>query len=175
LDELVDWLAAAGERPGEAPGLSDLDHGLQCAAVLRRRRPDDLALQVAGLVHDLGHALADDDGHAAAGAGAVRPLLGDRVARLVGDHVAAKRYLVATDPAYVATLSPVSVASLALQGGALDAGARAAFTAAPGWPDALVLRRADEAAKVPGRPAGSLDDWRPALAAVARAAAGRRQ
>ena len=34
-----------------------LDHGLQTAAVLRTSRPDDAELQVAGLVHDLGHIL----------------------------------------------------------------------------------------------------------------------
>ena len=38
-----------------------LDHGLQTAAVLRATHPDDLELQVAGLVHDLGHILPPRD------------------------------------------------------------------------------------------------------------------
>jgi predicted HD phosphohydrolase len=167
-------LEAELERMGvtpsdEAPGLSELDHGLQCAHELRLAAPDDVALQVAGLVHDIGHRHADDRGHAWAGARAVRGVLGDRAARLVGLHIAAKRYLVAADPGYFARLSPDSVRTLALQGGAMTPPELAAFEAQDGWRDALALRRADEAAKVPGRAVPGLDAWRPALRALAAA------
>ena len=65
---------------------------------------------------------------------------------LAGAHVAAKRYLVATDPDYATTLSDVSVDSLHHQGGAdVDP----AFVDHPWWPDALRLRRYDDAAKDP--------------------------
>ncbi|MEV4391183.1 inositol oxygenase family protein [Nonomuraea sp. NPDC049607] len=71
VDELMDLLARcedawdAPDRTGDPVPL--LDHGLQVAAVLRDRHPGDRELQVAGLVHDLGHLLApgDEAGHAA--------------------------------------------------------------------------------------------------------------
>ena len=47
-----------------------LSHALQCAAILAESVPADLELQVAGLVHDLGHLATpgDDVRHASAGA-----------------------------------------------------------------------------------------------------------
>ena len=50
-----------------------------------------------------------------------------RVCRLVGGHVQAKRYLVATDAAYAARLSPGSAATLRHQGGPMTAQEAAAF------------------------------------------------
>jgi predicted HD phosphohydrolase len=83
------------------------------------------------------------------------PRFGDRVGWLAGAHVEAKRYLVATDPDYATTLSDVSVDSLHHQGGAhVDP----AFVRHPWWPDALRLRRYDDAAKVPHGDAASIDD-----------------
>src|SRR2546430_3711365 len=79
-----------------------LDHGLQCAAVLASQFPDDEELQVAGLVHDVGHRIAPGASarHGVIAAEAVRELLGPRVAALVELHVPAKRYLVTVDPSY---------------------------------------------------------------------------
>ena len=82
----------------ETDGLSELDHGLQCAFELARARPDDGELHVAGLVHDIGHRFGPDERpRRASGGRQVRRLLGDRVAGLVEAHVPAKRYLVTTD------------------------------------------------------------------------------
>jgi predicted HD phosphohydrolase len=65
---------------------------------------------------------------------------------LAGQHVAAKRYLVATEPGYGSALTPTSELSLRAQGGAeVDP----ALVAHPWWPDALRLRRYDDAAKDP--------------------------
>ena len=177
VDELLALLASLGERTCEdTPGLSELDHALQCAALLARTCPGDVELQLAGLVHDVGHAFAPDpdggpDDHARAGARRVRGLLGRRVAAVVGAHVAAKRYLVATDASYRSALSPESVRSLAAQGGALGPQAWKAFERSPYGRDAVVLRRADDGAKVPGRGVASLDRWEPVVRAHARRAA----
>ena len=85
VEELMDLLhAARGARTGGDP--VDLhDHALQTAALLRRGHPSDKELQVAGLVHEIGLLLAPGNraAHAARAADAVRPLLGERVARLV--------------------------------------------------------------------------------------------
>ena len=53
VDALFDALRASADADDEG-GLPILDHCLQCAARLRESHPDDVELQVAGLVHDLG-------------------------------------------------------------------------------------------------------------------------
>jgi len=160
---------------GEAVDL--LTHALQAAHEAYLVRPADEELQVAALVHDLGHIVDPPEGdrerlaremnHGNIAATAVRGLLGERVAELVGLHVAAKRYLVTTDPAYRELLSTASARSLMLQGGSLTAAELVEFERRRHSVDAVVLRHADDAAKVPGRQVPSLLSWRPVLDAVA--------
>jgi len=160
LSELIDLLASMASEPSEdIDGLSELDHGLQCAFVLARIRPHDLQLQVSGLVHDIGHRFGSDQQHGEIGAELVRPVLGDRVAGLVEAHVPAKRYLVTNDRTYRSELSDESIRTLAHQGGVLEAGEILTFLCSPHAADALQLRRADDAAKVPGRAVPSLVHW----------------
>jgi predicted HD phosphohydrolase len=77
VEELMDLLYACRHQ-----------HALRTAALLRRGRPADKELQVAGLVQGIGHLLCPDDEALRAGrtAEAVRPLLGERVHRLVRHH-----------------------------------------------------------------------------------------
>lgn len=85
VEELMDLLyACRGERSGEYGGETvDLHgHALRTAALLRRRRPADKELQVAGLVAPVGRLLWPG-APAVRTADAVRPLLGARVARLL--------------------------------------------------------------------------------------------
>ncbi|MFJ7074166.1 hypothetical protein [Streptomyces sp. NPDC098781] len=96
VEELMDLLyACRGSR--DAPGLGNArvdlhQHALQTAALLRRVRPADKELQVAGLVHAIGPLLRPGDvmRHSDCAADAVRPLLGERVSRLVRDHCRAR-------------------------------------------------------------------------------------
>lgn len=186
IDALIELLGEASGAFDTPTSISDerdptsaheavdlLAHALQCAHEAALAHPDDLELQVAALVHDIGHQLApgDDAGHGRIGAEAVRGLLGDRVARLVEHHVPAKRYLVTVDPAYRATLSPVSIRTLEHQGGAMTEAEVVIAARLPDWEAGLELRRADEAAKQPGRDVPGLASWRPVLETVARAAA----
>jgi predicted HD phosphohydrolase len=166
IDDLL--AALVDERPGDV--VTGLAHSLQCAWLLRQERPDDVELQLAGLVHDVASCIEPRPPgcHAAVGAELVRPLLGSRVAALVAGHVAAKRWLVAHDRGYREQLSDNSRATLARQGDALDDAARAAFEASADWHDCVVLRRADDAAKVPGRVVPSLATWRDIAARHAR-------
>lgn len=167
VDGLLELLDAARlEHDGEVVDV--LTHGLQCAAVLERTAPDDLELQVAGLVHDLGWldpsggrwALRADAAHDVDGRVLVEDLLGRRVGALVGGHVAAKRYLLATDPSHRSLLSARSEETLGFQGGVYTPAECAEFEARPDRDDLVALRRADDAAKVRGAVVAALDTWR---------------
>jgi predicted HD phosphohydrolase len=83
-------------------------------------------------------------------------------------HVAAKRYLCATDPSYLAELSPASLHSLELQGGPYSAAEVAAFESSPHAEDAVRLRRYDDVGKVEGLDTPDLEHYRPVLEAAIR-------
>lgn len=176
VDALFDALVASRDADDEG-GLSVLEHSLQCADLLRASHADDVELQVAGLVHDLGWletsaagwTLRLDAAHDVDGRALVRALLGERIAGLVGGHVAAKRYLLATDPGYAELLSTRSEVTLEFQGGVMNADEIVAFEQRPERRELLVLRRADDAAKVRGKVVPGLDTWRAVVEAVASA------
>ena len=173
VDGMIDVLATGAEYP-LSPGVpvSQLDHALQTAALLAHLHPGDDELAAAGLVHDIGHLLpgGTDETHAGDAAHAVRRALGERVAGTVGLHVAAKRYLVATDAAYGGVLTDDSVVSLGRQGGAMTDEEAAAFLARPWATDAVTLRRADDDGKVEGLVVGDLASWAPLLEQITRRA-----
>jgi len=156
-------LLASGRDVFDEPDVDALSHALQCGAILRAEFPDDVELAVAGLVHDISDIIdpSDHRDHDLRGAAFVAPLLGARVAHLVGSHVLAKRYLVATDPAYQRTLSVRSVETLNEQGGALDDLEQLASD--PDLDAILALRRADERAKVADARPPALETWRALL------------
>ncbi len=129
--------------------VDELDHALQSGARAVEDGADD-ELVLAAALHDLAHSPMFDasaaERHAETARQWLTPRFGARVGWLAGQHVAAKRYLAATDPGYGSVLTPTSALSLRAQGGAeVDA----ALVAHPWWPDALRLRRYDDAAKNP--------------------------
>ncbi len=138
--------------------VDELDHALQSAAHALADGADD-ELVLAAALHDLAHSPLFGDvasqHHDRVARDWLTPRFGERVGWLAGAHVAAKRYLAATDPAYAATLSDVSVESLHHQGGA---GTDPSLVAHPWWADALRLRRFDDAAKVRDGAAVSIED-----------------
>jgi predicted HD phosphohydrolase len=168
VEELL-ALLRAGTAFADEEDVDQLAHALQCAAALERTAPGDLELQVAGLVHDVASIAAPDHPatHAPVGGRMVRGLLGARVAQLVALHADAKRYLVTTDPEYRSTLSRRSLETLAAQGGLLSGPAVGRMQRLPEIEDALTLRRADDAAKVPGAEVPGLEHWEPVLRQVA--------
>lgn len=177
VERTVDEICAACESmaglPYDGEPVDQLSHALQTAALARAEDADD-ELVVAALLHDIARAPAvagvtrdtAHRHHGELGSAWLTPRVGARVAWLAEQHVAAKRYLVAVDEAYRATLSPVSVKTLAAQGGAMDAAQVASAEADPAWARAVRLRRWDDAAKDPGAAVAGLDAYRPSLRAL---------
>jgi len=168
-DELIALFAARGSAEYFGEAVSQAEHALQAAHLAERAGAAD-ALVVAALAHDVGHLLcglaedaADhgvDDRHEEAGYRWLLRHFGPAVADPVRLHVAAKRYLCATDPAYRERLSPASQKSLALQGGPLTPAEAATFDREPHGRDALRLRAWDDTAKVPGWTVPGLEHYR---------------
>jgi predicted HD phosphohydrolase len=165
--------------PYDGEPVDQLEHALQCAALAREQ--GDPGFVVAALLHDIARAPAvagiPYDGprehHGETAARWLEPRVGERVAWLAEQHVAAKRYLVATDPAYAARLSEVSARTLQAQGGPMTEDEVAAFRSHPDWRLALRLREIDDRGKVPGAAVPGLEDYRPELSEVVSAALAR--
>jgi gamma-butyrobetaine dioxygenase len=102
-------------------------------------------------------------GHHEVGADLIAPWVPARVAWCVHMHADAKRYLCATESGYYDRLSPVPRQTLVMQGGVMTAQEVAAVEGHPWLPDALALRRWDDAAKVPGAATRPLAWWAPRL------------
>jgi putative nucleotidyltransferase with HDIG domain len=150
-------LRAAADRGYIGEPVSQLEHALQCAALASDAHASGPEV-LAGLLHDIGHLVADREAPQMAGLGVLdhehigaRYLaqLGvrDSVCKLVAAHVSAKRYLALRKAGYYAALSEASRGTLAFQGGPMDEAEAAHFEADPQCAAKLRLRMWDEAAK----------------------------
>jgi len=177
LQHLFDRFASdrAHNRYDEA--VTELQHALQCAECAARDGASD-ALIAAALLHDVGHLLIGDlvpidvdlerdFKHEHVAAKYLSRWFGPEVVEPVRLHVAAKRYLVATDPAYGQGLSPSSVRSLGVQGGPMSDTEVADFEALDGWEDAVRLRRWDDEGKVVDAQTRPFDAFKPLLVSLA--------
>lgn len=174
VEEIVTACRSMVGLPYDGEPVDQLEHALQCAALAREQHGDDPEFVVACLLHDIARAPAvagvPYDGprehHGEAGARWLTPRVGARVAWLAEQHVPAKRYLVATDPAYRARLSEVSKLTLIAQGGAMSDEETREFESKPDWRQALELRLIDDLGKVPGLQVPDIDSYRTELSAV---------
>ena len=157
-DELVALVDGLAGLPYGGEAVDQRTHALQTGWYAARAGADD-ELLLAATLHDIGRARpvrAAYPGlpHEDAGAAFARDRLGSaRITWMIGQHVPAKRFLVATDSSYRALLSPASIASLQVQGGPMDAAEVAEFRAQPWSAEAVLVRRWDDAAKDPAAPA----------------------
>jgi gamma-butyrobetaine dioxygenase len=166
LDRIAELFTARGSADYLGEPVTLGEHLLQAGALAHAAGAGP-ALTAAALLHDVGHLrgadpLADepelsgrelmagtDNGHGERGAAWLGRWFPPAVTEPVRLHVAAKRYLCTAEPGYLAVLSPASVYTLSLQGGAMSAAEAAAFAAGPHAAAAVAVRRWDDAAKEP--------------------------
>lgn len=160
---IVAFLADIFERRGGEEYLGEpvtmAEHMLQ-GACLAERQGESEAIIVATLLHDIGHFTSEfgtfsmedtqDKHHEEAGAQVLERFFPPIVVDCVRHHVAAKRYICATDPRYYGELSTASIHSLKLQGGPMSSAEVAEFERHPDYRDLVKVRYLDDAGKVAG-------------------------
>jgi [1-hydroxy-2-(trimethylamino)ethyl]phosphonate dioxygenase len=175
VDRLLALFATKGTRQYGGERVSQCEHALQCAFLAEREGVPETVV-TAALLHDIGHLLHEageglalrsiDDRHEELGAEYLLGVFGPAVAEPVRLHVAAKRYLCATDPGYLGCLSAASVRSLELQGGAFNPAEAATFRCRPFFEEAVRVRLWDDAAKSPGLATPPIEHYRATLLAA---------
>lgn len=175
VDTLFELFTVSGQSLYFGEAVTETEHALQ-AAYLAAQAGAAPSLIAAALLHDVGHLLHGlpqdiavqgvNTLHEEGGADWLARHFGREVVGPVRLHVAAKRYLCAVDPAYLAGLSPASQLSLRLQGGPFNADEVARFEQEPHFAAAVALRRWDDAAKVVGWKVPGLEGYRHCLETV---------
>ena len=187
-DNIVAFIGDIFERRGADSYLGEQvtmsEHMLQGAQLAEAAGAAD-ELVAAALLHDIGHYTSEfgsyspddteDKHHDEAGAAVLAPFFPAVVTECVRLHVAAKRYLCATDPGYFAKLSPASVHTLSLQGGPMSESETRAFAKNPHLDAIVQVRLWDDRGKVPGHATPPFGHYAPMLQRVVdrHAAAGR--
>jgi [1-hydroxy-2-(trimethylamino)ethyl]phosphonate dioxygenase len=159
FDEIDRLFGERGDESYFGEQVSLTQHSLQ-AAYFAHEQGAARSVVLAALLHDIGHLLepvaaelADwtvDAEHERIGERWLLGRFGAAIALPVGLHVAAKRYLCATDAGYFGQLSPASVHTLELQGGPMSAAEAREFAQRGGIAEAIQVRRCDDQGKVAG-------------------------
>jgi len=177
-EEILALYAARGAGAYFGERVSMTEHALQSAYCAQQAGASE-SLVLAALLHDVGHLLAQvpddladwtaDAHHEASGARWLAQRFPPAISEPVRLHVAAKRYLCATDAQYFAKLSSASVHTLKLQGGPMSAHEVAQFEAERYFTEAVRVRRWDDAGKVAGLKTPQLAEYLTVIAgAVSR-------
>jgi gamma-butyrobetaine dioxygenase len=174
---IADLFASEGGAEYLGEPVTQAAHMLQAAMLAEQDRAGG-ALIAAALLHDVGHFAGamtghdlmggTDTRHGEAGGSWLARWFGEEVTEPVRLHVAAKRYLCAAEPDYMAALSPASVYTLGVQGGPMQGAELAEFEAQPYAEAAVRVRRWDDAAKDPEAKPPPFSHFENVLRALAR-------
>ncbi len=178
-DNVVAFLQDIFERRGGEEYLGEpvtmAQHMLQGATLAQQNGEPDV-LVVATLLHDIGHFTSEfgtfsmndteDKLHEEAGAEVLHSLFPALVIDCVRYHVAAKRYLCATDKGYFNKLSAASVHSLNLQGGPMSPAEVAQFEQLENLSQIVAVRHYDDRGKHPDMTTPSFSEFMPVIQRV---------
>jgi [1-hydroxy-2-(trimethylamino)ethyl]phosphonate dioxygenase len=150
-------------------------HMLQGAQLAEQAEAGD-AMIAAALLHDIGHYTNEfpkdaletgtDNHHDEAGAAVLAAFFPKSITDCVRYHVAAKRFLCATDAHYFDRLSAASVHTLGLQGGPMDDAEVSVFSKKTNLEAILQVRIWDDAGKVKDMETPDFDHYAPMLQRV---------
>ena len=159
---IVEFIGSIFDRRGDEEYLGEPvtmgQHMLQGATLAEEAgQPDQII--VAALLHDIGHFTSEfgtftmedteDRFHEDAGAQVLEKFFPKVISDCCRFHVAAKRYLCATDPEYFSKLSEASLHSLSLQGGPMSSDEISKFEENPNLEKIITVRHLDDAGKDP--------------------------
>lgn len=143
--------------------VSQIEHMSQAAGFAKKEGYDDEVI-LAAFFHDIGH-ICEMSGiqksmegygtasHEKTGADFLRSKgFSEKIAKLVENHVQAKRYLTFRNPAYYSSLSDASRKTLLYQGGIMTEKEAAEFERDPLFDLSIKMRTWDELAKEPNVP-----------------------
>ncbi|WP_020594275.1 (R)-1-hydroxy-2-trimethylaminoethylphosphonate oxygenase [Kiloniella laminariae] len=161
-DNIVDFIGDIFHRRGADSYLGEQvtmsEHMLQGAQLAEQAGAGDILI-AAALLHDIGHytnefpddALAKgiNNHHDEAGAAVLQAFFPPVITECVRQHVAAKRYLCATDDSYFGKLSDASIHTLNLQGGPMNAEEITEMQKNPHLKEIVQVRYWDDAGKDP--------------------------
>lgn len=152
--------------------VTQTSHALQTATIAEADGAST-SMIAAALLHDIGRIINPKDReitdsgrdakHETVAQKYLEPWFGEDVTLPIKWHVAAKRYLVATDPAYSGRISGGSTRSLRGQGGIFTVEEAQSFIGKPFAPEGVMLRRWDDLAKRPDAETPAFDHFVPFL------------
>lgn len=168
VEEIVELYQKHGSNEYAGEKVSQLEHMVQAAQLAKAGGHDD-EIVLAAFLHDIGHICAasyittDMNGfgvmnHEKIGANFLRKRgFSERIARLVENHVSAKRYLTFKYPEYFEGLSEASKKTLEFQGGRMNYDEAMLFEQDDLFEEFIAMRRCDELAKEENLPMQPMD------------------
>jgi len=159
IDDIFDLYERFGAADYIGEPVSQLEHMSQAAQLALEGGYDDEVV-LAAFFHDIGHicvqATAEQSmagygikSHEKIGADYLRSKgFPEKIARLIENHVEAKRYLMFKYPPYFENLSEASKKTLEFQGGMMSKHEADRFEADPLFELSILLRKWDEEAKI---------------------------
>jgi phosphonate degradation associated HDIG domain protein len=156
--DIIDLYTTHGGNEYAGEKVTQLEHMVQAAQIARQGGYDDEMI-LAAFLHDIGHicvaAYVNNTmgnfgviNHEKIGAQFLRKRgFSERIARLVENHVSAKRYLTFKYPEYYSGLSDASKTTLEFQGGMMNPDEAILFEQDELFENFIEMRRWDELAK----------------------------
>jgi phosphonate degradation associated HDIG domain protein len=170
-DEIMQLYESYGGSEYAGEKVSQLEHMVQAAQLAEEKGFDEEVI-LAAFLHDIGHIAEQADGenemdgfglkdHEAIGSVyLLEKGFSLKIARLVGSHVNAKRYLTRKDPEYYNQLSDASKRTLSYQGGMMSQQEAEQFEKDPLFSEIILMRKWDEQAKIQHKPLPDLHRYR---------------